>query len=276
MNNCCTPKSNSCTTSCNTPGSKVVDGKLNVFPVPRNQIGGDIYNCNNQFLLLNKEGKGFDITSNTETLLQMLLNNFFVPVDGYSVNSITLPPQNIYDEWINVAINPDTDFIIIYPDYGAASGGLNSDQNAWWTQFRFSNSELDKQDQESESESESPDLYPENICNPVAEQDETSGNSSAGSYLPGFNSSQTGVSFVPASRGCCGDRNNMGNCDGSNNPSDGDKQHTQFIDYTDYNMLNRIFVSDIPKNMFDTIQLRNCFFGQNLPVKILQVVKRKV
>ena len=86
-------------------------------------------------------------------------------------------------------------------------------------------------------------------------------------------SKQDGIQFLPTTyKGCC-DESNL---DDINAPSNDDfSKNSQFQNYSSYNFLNKIFMGDIPPNVFNKIQFKNIFLKESIPLKIIQIKKKK-
>ena len=236
--------------SCN----KVNCGGSNSNLMSKNTVGGgsglritpnenvcidDVLNPNAKFLQLNPNGKGFDITQADTTLFNMFLNGFFVRVKNYSIIDSTVPNTN-NDSFAEVVIPPDTNFFIMYPTYDASI-----DQRRWLLQWKLINGfNEDEPCPEIEDENNDIDI-------PITQ-------------------SNYNISFVPASKGCCGDTKNDCGCDDGNVDYD---ETSQFNNKDEYNLTNRLLVIDIPSNMFTKIRFKNDIYKQPIPIKFLFINK---
>lgn len=208
---------------------------------------GDMLDPNARFLILNPNGKGFDITQADTALFNMILNGFFIRVKNYSIMDSTVPNTN-NNSYAEIVIPPDTNFFMMYPSYDT-----NIDQRRWLLYWKLINY-LNEEEPCVESENDDIDITV---------------------TKPNIN-----ISFVPASKGCCGNchskdcicGNSTGDCGCDSGVIEYDET-SQFNCKDDYSLMNRIVMLDIPSNMFTKIRFKNDIYKQPLPIKFLFINK---
>jgi len=176
------------------------------------------------------------------------LSGFFVRVKNYSIMDNTVPNTN-NNSFAEVVIPPDTNFLIMYPTYD-----VNVDQRRWLLQWKFINY-----------------LNEEEPCPETEDEEDINIDVTQSNY---------NISFVPASKGCCGTclmqdcicGNSSGNC-GCDSVTVEYDETSQFNCKDDYNLMNRIVMLDIPSNMFTKIRFKNDIYKCPTPIKFLFINK---
>lgn len=229
-------------------GSLVTNKGLEIYPGTRNTIG-KLTGCKNQnYLGLSKDGSGFHINKNGELIdATLLLDNFFINVNTYSKNIISLKPNEIYD----YTLNPKTNFIIIYPNY-TIDGRLISNQKTWYLKYRFINREME--------------LNIPCDCVPTVQLSIPPCIQIAGQTL-----SPVQPNINTNTNLCCPDSETL-----TRNATLDIKNFnlTQISEYKKWNVLNRILVTDLPQGFFQKIRFHNYYFISDLEIQILEIEKK--